>query len=50
MVNYVRRAFYLPFVALNMNKTEILFAKAEVNSDLSGGIVAYKRYLINEAA
>ena len=50
MVNYVRRAFYLPFVALNMNKTEILFAKAEVNSDLSGGIVAYKRYLINEGA
>ena len=34
-----------------MNKTEILFAKAEVNSDLStGGIVAYKRYLINEEA
>lgn len=50
MVNSVRRAFYLPFVALNMNKTEILFAKAEVKSDLSGGIVAYKRYLINEAA
>ena len=50
MVNYVRRAFFLPFVALNLNKTEILFAKAEVNSDLSGGIVAYKRYLINEEA
>ena len=50
IVNSVRRGFYLPFVALNLNKTEILFAKAEVNSDLSGGIVAYKRYLINEEA
>ena len=47
-VRSIGRGYYLPFISITT--TEVLFAKAEVNSDLSGGVVAYKRYLINEAA
>lgn len=47
-VHSTSRVYYLPFVSKNAK--EIVFAKAEVNTDLYGGVVAYKRYLINEAA
>ena len=47
-VHSLGRIYYLPFVA--KTATEVVFAKAEVNTDLYGGVVAYKRYLINEAA